>query len=135
MMLINLANTHKKMRNDVKCQEVISSMDWTASDDNFQICIASLEGDVEKVVSLMPGLAARKGPDARGINANSFRAWPIFDWVRDDPKINETFERVYGEPMRSKVADAVTSVKTSEVQEPEAGADVLSTIETGVTRH
>ena len=63
-MLINLANSYKKMKNEEKCQEVISSIDWTASGDNFQICIASLQGDVDKVVALLPGLAVSKAVTA-----------------------------------------------------------------------
>jgi hypothetical protein len=135
MMLVNLANSYKIMKNEPKCQEVISSIDWTASGDNFQICIASLQGDVDKVVGLMPGLAASKAIDAKAIDANSFREWPVFDWVRDDSKINETFERVYGEPMRNKVAEGITSVKTTEVPEPEPAVGGLSPTEMDATRH
>jgi hypothetical protein len=135
MMLMNLANSYKKQENDDKCNEVISSIDGTASGDNFQICIASLRGDVDKVVALMPGLAVRKGPRAGGISANSFRAWPIFDWVRDDPRVNETFEHVYGEPMRNKVADAVTGLKATETQESESATSDSSAVETTATRH
>jgi hypothetical protein len=48
--------------------EVISSIDWTASADKFLICVASLQGEVDKVVALMSVLAATKA-----IDANQFR--------------------------------------------------------------
>lgn len=99
----------KKLNDDVKCREVISSVDWTASGDKFQICIAALKGEVDTVVALMPGLAAST------IKIDDFREWPVFDWIRDDPRVIETFERVYGEPMRSKVPEAATDVNTSEI--------------------
>ena len=112
MMLVNLANTYKIMKNEAKCKEVVSSIDWTASGDNFQICIASLQSDIDKVVALMPGLAA-----SGAIKARSFREWPVLDWVRDDPRVIQTFERVYGESMRNNVTEAVTTVKASDDQE------------------
>ena len=132
MMLINLANSYKKMKNEEKCQEVISSIDWTASGDNFQICIASLQGDVDKVVALMPGLAASKA-----VTANSFREWPVLDWIRDSQKVNETFEHVYGEPMRNKISEAVatTPMKANLGQDVETEAGGLSLAPDDATRH
>jgi hypothetical protein len=100
------------MKNDAKCKEIISSIDWSASGDNFQICIASLHGDIDKIVALMPGLAA-----SEAIKARSFREWRVFDWVRDDPRVTETFARVYGEPMRTNVTESVTTVKASDDQQ------------------
>jgi hypothetical protein len=127
MMLVNLGNSYKKMNNEAKCKEVISSIDWTAAGDNFKICIASLQGDVDTLVALMPSLATSKT-----IEASSFRDWPVFDWIRDDPKVNEVFERVYGEPMRNTVAEAVTTVKAGEIQEPEPE---LSSVPKDAMRH
>ena len=126
MMLINLSNSYKILENDTKCQEIISSVDWTASGDKFQVCIAALQGDLDKVVALMPGLAA-----SGAIKANEFREWPVFDWVRDDPRVNETFERAYGEPMRNKVPEPATTLKADEVDD----ADAKSSDVTPPTRH
>jgi hypothetical protein len=117
MMIVNLANSYKKLNNNIKCQEVISSIDWTASGDRFQVCVAALQGDIEKVVALMPGLAA-----SQALKIHEFRKWPTFDWIRDDPQVNETFERVYGEPMRNKVPEAATIVKTGEVDDVDSKA-------------
>jgi hypothetical protein len=130
MMLVNLANSYKKMKNEPKCAEVIASIDWTASKDEFQICIASLQGDVDKVIALMPGLVV-----SETILAHEFREWPVLDWVRDDPRVNETFERVYGEPMRNKVPEATTAVKTGESQDHEGEARSLSEVPDDGTRH
>jgi len=130
MMLVNLANSYKKMKNNSKCLEVISSMDWSASKDTFQICIASLQGDVDKVVALMPGVAASKTIEAR-----DFREWPVLDWVRDDPRVIETFERVYGEPMRNKVPEAATTMETSVLQGAEGQVGDLSRAPNDATRH
>jgi hypothetical protein len=111
-MILNLANSCKKMENHDGCQKVLASADWSASKDEFQICIASLRGDVDTVVALMPSVAA-----SNAISADDFRKWPILDWVRDDPKVNEAFEKVYGEPMRSGIQE--TSTDTT----PEANQD------------
>ncbi|MBO0733365.1 MAG: hypothetical protein J2P49_03440 [Methylocapsa sp.] len=57
MMIVNLANCYKKMRDEDRCHKLIASVDWSASKDEFQICIASLRGNVEGVISLMPNKA------------------------------------------------------------------------------
>jgi hypothetical protein len=98
-MIINLANCYKKLGLESDCKKVISSMDWTAAKDEFQVCIASLRKDVARVVQLMPVVAM-----ANSVRARDFREWPVLDWVRDDPEIVEAFERIYGEPLRAAKA-------------------------------
>jgi hypothetical protein len=130
MMIVNLANSCKKMSDDDRCQKVLASTDWSASKDNFQICIASLRGDIDTVVALMPSAAA-----SNAISAAEFREWPVLDWVRDDPKVNEAFEKVYGEPMRSGIPEALTDTKPEANQDSEVENEGLSPALDDVTRH
>jgi len=103
MMLINLANCYKKLGLESECKKALSSMDWSASKDQYQICIASLRNHVERVIELMPIVAT-----AKTISAREFREWPVLDWVRDDPAVIEAFERIYGEPIRRVNAPSIT---------------------------
>ncbi len=101
MMIINLANAYKKLKEVGECEMVLADFDWTATKDEFQLCIASLRGDVESVVRLMP-IVARSNV----ITGNAFRDWPVLDWIRDDPRIQAAFKSVYGEAMWTEVLSA-----------------------------
>lgn len=94
MMTVNLANAYKKSKNDEKAQEVIQQVDWSAARDDFQICVAALQGNVERVVELMPRVA-----QARLVRKPDFREWPVFDWVREEKLVREKFQELYGEPI------------------------------------
>lgn len=50
MMTVNLANAYKKSKNDEKAEEVIQQVDWSAARDDFQICVAALQGNVKRFV-------------------------------------------------------------------------------------
>ena len=94
MMTINLANSYKKLGNDTMAQKVISGVDWSATTDEFQICVAAVRGNVERVVELMPKVA-------RGdlIKKSQFREWPVFDWVREEERVRGKFLEIYNEPI------------------------------------
>ena len=103
MMIVNLANSYKKLKDEAGCLKVIDSIDWSASRDDFQICVASLRGDVERFIELLPKIAGSKS-----ISVRSFREWPVFDWIREDKRIAFEFERVFGEPIARPVLTSVT---------------------------
>ena len=129
MMIINLANAYKKLKDEAECEKVLSNFDWSATKIEFQLCIGSLRGDVERVVSLMPIAAA-----SNAITGNAFRDWPVLDWVRDDPTIQEAFNRVYGEPMWTEVSS--TSEMTSNAGSgPAEDTTGDSSAPISVTRH
>jgi hypothetical protein len=126
MMIVNLANSYKKRKDDARCQKTLTSIDWTATNDRFQICKASLQGDVDAVLALMPNKA---------ISAAEFREWPVLDWVRDDPKVNEAFEKIYGEPMRSGIPEAVTNTQQEVGEEAKVEIAEASAARNNVTSH
>ncbi|MXY51052.1 MAG: hypothetical protein F4Y86_00770 [Gammaproteobacteria bacterium] len=96
MMTVNLANAYKKSGELEKAYDVISEVDWSAATDDFQICIAAIRDDVERVVELIPKVAREELVDKA-----DFREWPVFDWVRDDRLVRERFESVFGEPINA----------------------------------
>ena len=99
-MTVNLANAYKKSKNIQKAQEVISQVDWSATTDDFQICVAAVQGDIARLVQLMPRVA-----QADLIKKSDFREWPVFDWAREEESVREKFLEIYGEPMIDLVDD------------------------------
>lgn len=127
MMAINLANACKNLKEDAECEKVLAKFDWSATKDDFQLCIAALRMDVERVVTLMPSVAA-----SNAITSGAFREWAVLDWIRDDPRVQEAFGRVYGEPMRTEVSasESEVSSNTASDQPTETTEPLINT-----TRH
>ena len=94
MMTVNLANAYKKLEQKEKAHEIISEVDWSATTDDFQICIAAIREDLHRVVELMPKVVR-----ANLIRKSDFREWPVFDWIREERSVREKFEEIYGEPI------------------------------------
>jgi hypothetical protein len=117
MMTINLANANKKLKKDDECKRILDGTDWSAANNEFQICIASLRGDTRRVVELMPSVAA-----SGVVTASEFREWPVFDWIREDPVIIEAFERVYNEPMRKNLQETVFTENVGQATKIDADA-------------
>ena len=93
-MTVNLANAYKKLGNDKMAQEVITGVDWSATRDEFQICVAAIQGDIERVVELMP-----KVVQGDLITKTAYREWPVFDWAREEETVREKFQEIYDEPI------------------------------------
>lgn len=94
MMVINLANSYKKLKNEKKSIEIIRSIDWSASSDNFTLCIHAIEGDIEKFVELMPRVV-----QSGSIKKEDLREWPVFEWVRNEDAVRQKFLETFGEPL------------------------------------
>jgi hypothetical protein len=119
MMVINLANCFKNLKRDEECGKIISSVDWSASKDEYQLCISSLRGDIKRVTELIP-IVANSG----SVKAAAFREWPVFDWVRDNPEVIATFERVYEEPVALTRLESISGADFK--AQPEAEAEKIA---------
>ena len=93
-MTVNLANAYKKLGDDEKAHEVITEVDWSAATDDFQICVAAIQGNIERVVELMPKVA-----QTELFKKSYFRDWPVFDWAREQETVRAKFHEIYGEPI------------------------------------
>lgn len=93
-MAINLANAQKKNKNHKRSEEILDSIDWSATSDIFKMCVASIKGNVQEVVKLLPKVA-QQDADLK----NYMREWPVFDWIRDDPDVRDEFKRIFGEQL------------------------------------
>ncbi|WP_288017036.1 hypothetical protein [Blastomonas sp.] len=106
MMVVNLANCLKKIGQEKDSKTALAMFDWSAAADEYKICVASIQGDIDKVCSLMP-----KIKDTDSVGKAAIREWPAFDWVRDDERVKERFKEIFGEPLY-----AVTNTPEDELQ-------------------
>lgn len=97
MMIVNRANALKKLGKDDAAEKVLSSVEWQASSDKFQICVFAIRADVDAVVKKMEALKL-----SGEITKDDFRDWPVFDHVRADEKFRDEFERIFGEPLSAE---------------------------------
>jgi hypothetical protein len=91
MMVVNLANAIRLQDRNDEAKKLLDTEDWSATNDEFAICVASVRGDIEKVLELMDDIGAR-------FSADQFREWPVFRRTRGDSRFVEKFEGIYGEP-------------------------------------
>lgn len=94
MMTINLANAYRNNKERDKCKNLLDGVDWSATVDDFKICIASLNDDIDTFVNLMPKVA-----DSGLVTKQAFRVWPVFEWVRSDERVSLKFFEIYGEDL------------------------------------
>jgi hypothetical protein len=90
VMVVNFANCKKLMGHREKSDEVLEKEDWTAADIDFQVCVAAVKGDADKVVSLI-----NRAHKAGMLSADDFKDWPVFEEVRKDKRFIAEFERVF----------------------------------------
>jgi hypothetical protein len=94
MMIVNLASAHRHLENVELSDKTLDDHDWSASSNEFKICVAALKGDVDRVADLFSSLV-----ESKSISNADFRRWPVFDFVRSESKFQEAFEKTFGEPL------------------------------------
>lgn len=94
MLIVNNASAYLHAENADKCKKVLKSVDWSASADNFKICVAALMDDMDEVERIMPIIAQTKA-----IEKNSFRTWPVFRFARENKRFQTAFEVAFNEPL------------------------------------
>jgi hypothetical protein len=107
MMYVNLASAHRHSKNDELSLRVLSDIDWSGSSDDFKICVAALRGNIEEVIKLMPIVT-----NSKAISKDSFRRWPVFDFIRDKEEFLAKFREIFDEPLRQD--DPLKTVEFSE---------------------
>ncbi|KAA2213678.1 hypothetical protein F0Q34_06295 [Pseudoroseomonas oryzae] len=93
-MVINYANTVKLGGNKEKAIEALDEEDWSASTENYRICVAAIKDDLPAVTGMM-----KSAVNSGRIRVSNFREWPVFDSIRSDPMFVEAFEAEFGEPL------------------------------------
>ena len=119
MMVVNLASAYKHMKDAKRCVEVLDSMDWSASADNYKICVAALKENIIEVLRLMPVVVSSKT-----IEKEDLRDWPVFSFMRDNSEFCERFHEIFGESIRAEERSKAVEMPSNSVA---AGADISDT--------
>lgn len=88
--------------------KILADEDWSASSDDFRLCVAALRREFPESIRRMRALGLTAGPKKDG-----FREWPVFKELRKDKDFQAAFGEIFGEPF--------ARVTVSSQGEPEAG--------------
>jgi hypothetical protein len=106
-MIVNLANCIRLQNREEEAKQILDREDWSAVDNNFKICVASVYGNIGKVLELMPIIGAKGRPTKA-----EYRMWPVFNRIRTDARFVQAFEQIFGEPLIT--SSAVKVVQTAD---------------------
>ena len=96
---------------------ILDAEDWSAANDEFQVCVASLRKNILEVIRFMKALGSFSGP-----GKNGYREWPVFRELRKTKEFQEAFLDVFGEPLATVTVDSVDSPFLSDASAPTSSA-------------
>lgn len=104
MIIVNLASAYLHNKDEASCNKVLEEFDWSACSDNYKICVAALQKDVVQTVALMEQVFQN-----RMLTKESFKTWPVFDFIRHEEEFLNKFESLFGEKLKSSELDDLTN--------------------------
>lgn len=94
ILLVNYANCQNLLDNSDEALKLLERFDWSASDLDFQTCVAAVRRDVDTVVSLMS-----KSVATGSLEEEAFRTWPVFLKIREDKRFKASYESLFGKEL------------------------------------
>ncbi len=92
-IVVNYANAEKLAGRMDSAEEILSRDDWSASTNDYVICVAAVRDDIDSVIKLM-----KSAVEAELLEISAFRSWPVFKNVSSNPKFIEVFEKEFVTP-------------------------------------
>lgn len=108
MATINWAIAEKKRGEIEKCNKILDTPEWTASRDEFRLCVSAVKGDIDSVCSYIPKLK-----DSDWITPESYFEWPAFDGLRDKSEFWKALHETYGEHIKFEPEPAIEPEDTT----------------------
>ena len=96
---------------------ILDAEDWSAANDEFQVCVASLRKNVSEVIRFMRALGSLGRPGKDG-----YREWPVFRELRKTKEFQDAFLDVFGEPLATVTVGTVDSPSLSGASAPTSSA-------------
>ena len=90
--IINKAQAYKWNKNNDKCIEIVTSIDWSACSDKFKLVSSVLLDNFQEAVNVMRKL----GKDDEEITKIHYREWPIFQEFILSPIFLDTYKEIFG---------------------------------------
>lgn len=91
MYVINRALAYKFSGNNDKCQLILSSQDWSACGDNYNICVSVLKEDFKDAKKIMLRIG-----NSGSVGEVDYIEWPCFKDFRDTDEFITGFAEVFG---------------------------------------
>lgn len=90
--IINYAIACKYRRDSNEVEKILSSIDWSASLEDFQLAVAVLKENFDLAVKLMHKI----GKSGELVKEQSYHVWPLFRSFRENAIFLKTYEEIYG---------------------------------------
>jgi len=108
MMVVNYANAIKLGGDRVQAAKILDDEDWSASTDDYRVCVAAVKGETATVVRMMKAVV-----ESEKMKVEHFREWPVFETMRADSEFASAFEQQFGEKLmvdtEARLADTTTT--------------------------
>jgi len=110
--VINRALAYKFSGNNERCQSILSSQDWSACGDNYNLCVAVLKDDFGKAKELMSRIGS-----SGSVGEVDYIEWPCFKEFRETDCFVTGFSEVFGYPPTTfeQIDNEEKAVETSDV--------------------
>ncbi len=112
---VNAAIAAKFSGDQVACNTILQSLDWSAAYRDFRLAIAVLNDDFISAAGMMKAI----GRNGELVVELSYHDWPLFHKFKESPEFLEAYMAIYGV---SYLAEAVRH-KTEEAQSSQAEFD------------
>lgn len=125
MYLINECIATKQSGKKEKTENILDSVDWSATHPKFVLAVHVLKDEyeqAEKVMSSMSGKYPRE---------DDFLTWPLFKDFRETEYFRRAFKRVYGKDYEIEVAKEVTEASETELLTDLPGDQLCDTVGSG----
>jgi hypothetical protein len=111
-LTVNRAQAYKWQGKVDEVTQILGKIDWSAKGDEFKLAHAVLTEDWAVAYGVMKQIGVT-GP----VKKASYRDWPLFKKLREQPEFGPTYQAVFGEPF---VAD-VSVVRKTTIAKPTGG--------------
>jgi hypothetical protein len=92
MLTVNHAVAQKNLGKTNRANKILDAVDWSSSMPEFQICVAAVKSDVDKVCELIPRIR-----DSDLVRPESFFEWPVFKGAIADERVVQVLFDTFGD--------------------------------------